>query len=133
MNSFLKWLAGNSLIRAQILGVARHIASSIAGAVGLWLARHGADQSTTADATQGIILLLSAAASYGFSVWDKSNVQAKNEASTEAGKIIAGAPPNPQLVVDQAKADNVAAAIKQAADTAPSDKAAALARLRSGT
>lgn len=140
MNSFLKWLAGNSLIRAQILGVARHISSSIAGAVGLWLASHGADQSVTTDATQGVILLLTAAASYGLSIWDKDNVDDKIKvaaatgANSEQSAIIAAK-------VDQAAADSqkvadtvatVQQAISQADASAPKTMSDELANLRDG-
>lgn len=84
IQTLLQRLAGDSLVRAKILGIARHAASSLAGIVGAWLAAHGADQSTTADVTQGTVLILSALASYGFSLWDKSNVSQKiEEAKTE--------------------------------------------------
>lgn len=140
MNSFLRWLAGNSLIRAQILGVARHVASSIAGAIGLWLASHGADQSMTTDATQGIILLLSAAASYGLSIWDKDNVDDKIKtaaatgANSEQSAIIAAK-------VDQAAADSqkvaetvatVKEAIQSASDNAPKSMNEVLDNLAKG-
>lgn len=134
MNSFLKWLAGNSLIRAQILGIARHVASSIAGAVGLWLASHGADQSVTADATQGIVLLLSAAASYGLSVWDKDNVAVKIDVaqktgagSEQAAVIQAGAA---QAAADTAQAAKTSAAVADALATAPKTDAEVDHRLK---
>jgi hypothetical protein len=114
MNSFLKWLAGNSLIRAQILGIARHVASSLAGAVGLWLASHGADQTVTADATQGLVLILSAAASYGLSIWDKDNVAVKIDTAAATG---AGSEQAAQIKqnADQAAADTAQAAKTTAA------------------
>ena len=111
MDSFLKWLAGNSLVRAKILGMARHLASTIAGALGVWLARHGADQSTTADAVQGAGLLITAAASYGFSLWDKSNVADKIDTAQSTG------------------AQSVVTAISQSDAASPQTKAALLADL----
>lgn len=136
MNGFLQWLAGNSLIRAQILGVARHVASSIAGAVGLWLAGHGADQSTTADATQGIILLLSALASYGLSWWDKSNVETKIEvaaATGAGGEQAAVIQANvAQAAADTAQAAKTTAAVQEALQSAPKTPEEAIAALQAG-
>lgn len=140
MSNFLKWLAGNSLVRAQILGVARHIASSLAGAVGLWLAAHGADQSVSADATQAIVLLVSAAASYGLSWWDKDNVADKIAVAAATGASSEGAAvikaQVDQAVSDTAKVQEAVWKVKDAitkADTdAPQTMTDELARLRAG-
>lgn len=129
MNSFLKWLAGNSLIRAQILGVGRHVASSIAGAVGLWLAAHGADQTTSADIVQALVVVITGLISYGFSIWDKGNVAVKTEATSQIAAVTgqAVAPEAAaelkgqieQAKVDTAQAAKTTAAVADALQNAP--------------
>lgn len=137
MNSILKWLAGNSLIQAWIMGLVRHGATALGAALTAWLVAHNADPTAAGSLAQEVSAALVAVASIAWAMWDKSNVSDKIQTATtagvNAGQILAGAPPDPQLQVDKAMTEKVAQAISTAAQDAPQTKADALARLRSGT
>lgn len=101
--NFLK-LIPDTFRNAAILAVSRHIVSSLAGALAVYLLANHATESQTTEITGAVTTLLLALTSYGTSLLDVKNVDKKIQVALETPVSVPVVQPiQPDLLIDWKK------------------------------
>lgn len=84
-------LIPSGLLKAWIQAGARHLGTALATAIGTYLLAHHATQGDVTNLQQGIVAVIVAGASIGYSMYDVKNVDTK--ITTALNKSIPAVPP----------------------------------------
>lgn len=85
--NFIFNLLPDNLRSAVVLGIARHVAGAVSGALLTWLLAKGADKETAQALVSQIAAAIPLAAAVGLSIYDKLRVGKKLSGTPQTGKV----------------------------------------------